>query len=41
MGLLVLSTNNWDFVKAAISEIMAAVNSVKPGGYMEIEIPER
>ena len=40
MALLVLSTNNWDFVKAAASKIMAAVNAITPGSYTEIDIPE-
>jgi hypothetical protein len=40
MAVLVLSTNNWDFVKAGIAEIMAGVGAVTPGSYAEIEIPE-
>ena len=40
MALLVLSTNNWDFIKAAIGKIMAAIDGVMPGSYAEIEIPE-
>ena len=38
MALLVLSTNNWDLIKAAISKIMAVINGVKPGSYAELEI---
>jgi hypothetical protein len=38
--VLVLSTNNWDFVKAGIAEIRAAINGVTPGSYTEVEIPE-
>ena len=38
--ILVLSTNNWDLVKAAIAEIAAAVNDVTPGSYAEVKIPE-
>jgi len=40
MALLVLSTNNWDFVKAAAGKIMASVNAITPGSYTEIDIPE-
>src|SRR5580704_12186972 len=31
MAVLVLSTNNWDFVRAGIAEIMAAIGVVTPG----------
>jgi hypothetical protein len=31
MALVVLSTNNWDFVKAHIAGIMAAVEAATPG----------
>ena len=40
MAVLVLSTNNWDLVKAGIAEIMAAIHAVTPGSYTEVEIPE-
>jgi hypothetical protein len=40
MALLVLSTNNWDFIKAGIAEIMAVIGGVTPGSYAEVEIPE-
>jgi hypothetical protein len=40
MALMVLSTNNWDFIKAAIARITAAVNAVTPGSFAEVEIPE-
>ena len=39
MAVLVLSTNNWDFVKAGIGATMAAVATVTPGSYTEVEIP--
>jgi hypothetical protein len=35
MAVLVLSTNNWDLVKASIAEIMTAINAVAPGSYVE------
>jgi hypothetical protein len=40
MAVLVLSTNNWDFIKAGIAEIRAAIDAVTPGSYAEVEIPE-
>ena len=40
MALLVQSTNNWDFVKAAIDKIIQAIDGVKPGSYAELEIAE-
>ena len=40
LAVLVLSTNNWDHVKAAIAKIMAAIDGVTPGSYAEVEIPE-
>jgi hypothetical protein len=40
MALLVLSTNNWSFIKAHVSEIMTAIDATTPGSYAEVEIPE-
>ncbi|MGA8923417.1 MAG: hypothetical protein WB682_09755 [Candidatus Dormiibacterota bacterium] len=40
MALMVLSTNNWDFIKAAIAKITAVIDAVRPGSYTEVEIPE-
>jgi len=40
MAVLVLSTNNWDFIKAGIAEIRVAIDAVTPGNYAEVEIPE-
>jgi hypothetical protein len=39
MALVVLSTNNWSFIKASILGIMAAVEAATPGSYTEVEIP--
>ena len=39
MALVVLSTNNWSFIKAGIGGIMAAIDGAKPGSYTEVEIP--
>ena len=40
MALVVLSTNNWTFIKAHIGAIMTAVDAVEPGSYIEVDIPE-
>jgi hypothetical protein len=40
MALLILSTNNWDYVKAAAATINTAVGGITPGSYGELEIPE-
>jgi hypothetical protein len=40
MAVLVLSTNNWDLVKAGFAEIRAAIEAVTPGSFSEVEIPE-
>jgi hypothetical protein len=39
MALVVLSTNNWDFIKAGVGAIMAAVDAATPGSYREVESP--
>jgi hypothetical protein len=39
IAIVVLSTNNWDFIKASIPWIMAAIDAVTPGSYAEVEIP--
>jgi hypothetical protein len=39
MALIVLSTNNWSFIKAHIGEIMSAVDAAKAGSHTEVEIP--
>jgi hypothetical protein len=40
IALVVLSTNNWDFIKAAIAKITAVIDAVTPSSYIEVEIPE-
>src|SRR5580658_8072121 len=40
MACLVLSTNNWDRIKAGLGWVLAAIVEVKPGTYAEVEIPE-
>jgi hypothetical protein len=39
MALVVLSTNNWSFIKAGIGEIIVAVDAAAPGSYTEVKIP--
>jgi len=36
--LLVLSTNNWDLVKANLAEIMTAINVAKSGSFVFLDI---
>jgi hypothetical protein len=36
----VLSTNNWDFIKAAITRLTTAIDAVTPGSYAEVDIPD-
>ena len=40
IALVVLSTNNWSFIKAHVAEIIAAINTATPGCYTEVQIPE-
>jgi len=40
LAMLVLSTNNWDCIKSAAAQIVAAIGTVQPGSYTEVEIPE-
>jgi hypothetical protein len=39
IALVVLSTNNWDFIKAAVAKITAAIDAATPGSHAEVEIP--
>jgi hypothetical protein len=40
MALLVLSTNNWDHIKAGVGRVLTAIAEVKPRSYAKVEIPE-
>jgi hypothetical protein len=40
IALVVLSTNNWSFIKAHVTDIMAAINAAMPGSYAQVEISE-
>jgi hypothetical protein len=39
IALVVLSTPQWPRVQLHIDKITAVINSVKPGGYAEVDIP--
>jgi predicted nuclease of predicted toxin-antitoxin system len=39
IAIVVLSTNNWELVKASILRIMAAIDAATPGSYAEVGIP--
>ena len=39
MALLVMSKNNWDLIKTAIAQIMAAISVVDSGSCTEVQIP--
>jgi len=38
LAILVLSTNRWPRVKAKTAEIIAAIQSLKPGDYVELAL---
>jgi len=38
LAILVLSTNRWPIVKAKTPEIIAAIQSLRPGDYMELAL---
>lgn len=40
LALLVLSTNNWDCIKAGLALLLAAIAEVKPGSYAQVTLPE-
>ena len=37
MAVVVLMTTSWPRIERAANRVVAALNSVKPGGYMEVE----
>ena len=39
MALVVLSTNNWSFIKAHVAGIMEAIDAATPGSFASVEIP--
>jgi hypothetical protein len=39
IALVVLSTNNWSFIKTHVAEIMTAIAAAKPSSYAKVEIP--
>ena len=38
LAILVLSTNRWPKVKAKTAEIIAAIQALRPGDYMELDL---
>ena len=41
LAIVMLSTNNWAYVKAGVAHILAAIEGIKSGSYTEVEIPEQ
>jgi len=41
MTLVLLSSNNWSFIKAGVGEIRAAIDAAGQGSYTEVEIPAK
>ena len=37
IAAVVLMTTSWPRIERAVNRVVAALNSVKPGGYMEVE----
>jgi hypothetical protein len=40
LAVVILSKNRWTLIKSRLSEIVAAINSAKPGTYSVVEIPD-
>ena len=40
LSVVILNKNRWILIKPRLGEIVAAVNSAKPGSYFVVEIPE-
>jgi hypothetical protein len=40
LAVVILSKNRWTLIKRRMNEIVAAVNSAKPGTYSVVDIPE-
>jgi hypothetical protein len=41
LAVVILTKNRWLLVRQRMAEIVAAVNSARPGTYSVVEIPER
>jgi hypothetical protein len=39
LAVVILGKNRWSLIKLRLSEVVAAVNSAKPGAYSVVEIP--
>jgi hypothetical protein len=40
LAIVILSKNRWTLIQRSMNEILAAVNSAKPGTYCVVDIPE-
>jgi hypothetical protein len=41
LAVVILSKNRWTLIQRSMNEIVAAVNSAKPGAYCVVDIPEK
>ena len=41
LAVVILTKNRWILIKPRMTEIVAAVNSARPGTYSVVEIPDR
>lgn len=41
LAVVILNRNRWVLIRQRLTEIVAAVNSAKPGTYSVVEIPDR
>ena len=41
LAIVILTKNRWILIKPRMTEIVAAVNSARPGTYSVVEIPDR
>ncbi len=41
LAVVILTRNRWVLIQRRMTEIVAAVNSAKPGTYSLVEIPDR
>ena len=41
IAIVVLGNPRWPVVKRYVDRVVAAVNSARPGSYIEVEIPDR
>lgn len=41
LAVVILNKNRWILIRSRMKEIVAAVNSARPGEYLVVEIPDR